>query len=656
MFAVLEIESDPLSWYKFPEAVHEWLEAVGGFAILGLVIWFIFRLVNPPPASEKKSGLSATSWLIWSTILAVGIALLPIVLAIIWDVFSLNDPNQPRPAKVSWTRHLNLPFISSGSSSGPGAVVRKEYSYFLYYVVGSWAIAAVLIPFLRGLGRLRFRRIWGLAKLSFKEAIRRRVLWAFSALLVVFMFASWYLSNKPEDQVRGYVEVVSFVTQWLLVITAGLLASFSIPNDMKYQTIHTIVTKPVERFEIVLGRILGFTFLMSLVLVVMTLLSLVYVARGVTPEAAEESFKARIPVYGDLSVQSIKEGRLQDSGKSVGREYSYRSYISGGDPQEKATWVFRNFPSDFEIRPTVRCEFGFDIFRTSKGQFENQGVHCKFTFMTWKCPAAEDPREESRLAQEFKQSGSSDQVMRQFARDKGFYELGGVEVVDYHTLAINVPGELFADLAEWKKQKTTTPPLTIVVRLEDLSQLLGVAKYDLYLVNDEGENGFYQNYLKGAVGTWYSLCLIIVLGVTFSTYLSGIISWAVTMVLYLGGVFVAFVRDVASGSTTGGGPFESIVRISQSKNIISPLDESMASVKLALWSDKVMIFILRRILNLLPDLSRFDLTDYVAQGFDISIFFREDSLALRTLLLVGYLLPWAVLAFYLIRSREVATT
>ena len=69
-----------------------------------------------------------------------------------------------------------------------------------------------------------------------------------------------------------------------------------------------------------------------------------------------------------------------------------------------------------------------------------------------------------------------------------------------------------------------------------------------------------------------------------------------------------------------------------------------------------MIFILRRILNLLPDLSRFDLTDYVAQGFDISIFFREDSLALRTLLLVGYLLPWAVLAFYLIRSREVATT
>jgi len=657
MFAVMEIEGDPLSWYKFPGAVHEWLEAAGGFAILGLILWGIFRLVNPPPASEKKTGMSPTYWVIWSTVLAVGIGLLPVILSIIWDGLSLNDPAQPRTPKTSWTRHLSLPFNSTVSLTAAGASSgRRGYSYFLYYVAGSWALAAVLLPFLVGIARLRFRRIWGLANLSFKEAIRRRVLWAFSALLIVFMFASWYLPSKPEDQVRAYVGVVSFVTTWLLVITAGLLASFSIPNDMKYQTIHTIVTKPVERFEIVLGRILGFTMLMSLVLVVMTLLSLVYVARGVTPEAAQESFKARVPVYGDLKVQTVRGGIVIDAGKSVGREYAYRTYISGGDPQEKATWIFRNIPSDITSRPTVPCEFGFDIFRTSKGKFENKGVQCKFTFMNWKCPAVEDPREEAKLAQEFKQAGGAEEVTRQFAREKGFYEQGGVEVVDYHTLAINVPGDLFADLAEWRKQKSNTPPLTIVVRLEDLSQLLGVAKYDLYLLEDEAPRSFWQNFLKGAFGTWFNLCLVIVLGVTFSTYLSGIISWVLTMVLYVGGVFLDFVRDVASGSTAGGGPMESFVRITQGTNIVSPLDETAASVKLALGADQVMIFILRRILNLIPDLGRYDLTDYVAQGFDISIFFREDSLALRMLLLVAYLLPWAVLAFYLIRSREIAST
>ena len=655
MFAVLEMEGDPLSWYKVPEAVHEWLEAVGGFAILGLVIWFIFRLVTPPPPSVRKTGLSPASWIIWSTVLAVVVASLPIVLTIIWDGLGLTDPSQPRPAKASWTRHLKLPFTSTSPGSAlPLLGLRRDYAYFLYYAASSWAIAAVMLPFLMGLTRLRFRRIWGLAKLSFKEAIRRRVLWAFSALLVVFLFASWYLPSKLEDQVRGYVGVVSFVITWLLVITAGLLASFSIPNDMKYQTIHTIVTKPVERFEIVLGRFLGFTMLMTLVLAVMTLLSLIYVARGVAPEAREESFKARVPEYGDLKVQAVKDGRVQESGKSVGREWSYRQYISGGDPNEKASWVFRNLPADFANKPTVRCEFGFDIFRTSKGKFENKGVQCKFTFMTWKCPAALDSREEPKLSQEFTQTGGAQDITRQFAREKGFYELGGVEVVDYHTIAIDVPGELFADLAEWRKQKSDAPPLTIVVRLEDLSQLLGVAKYDLYLLEDEGRNNFWENFFKGATGIWFNLVLVVVLGVTLSTYLSGIISWLLTMVLYVGGIFVAFVKDIASGTTTGGGPLEAFVRINSGTNLIAPLDDTAASVRLALGADKVVIWLLRRVLNLLPDLGRLDMTDYVAQGFDISIFFRDNSLALRAALLVAYLLPWAVLAYYLMRSREIA--
>jgi ABC-type transport system involved in multi-copper enzyme maturation permease subunit len=549
-------------------------------------------------------------------------------------------------------RHFKLPFTSTAGFDWPAL-------YFIYYLVSSWAIALILLPFFVGLARLRIRRIWGIAKLSFKEAIRRRVLWAFTAFLLVFLFASWFLPYKPEDQVRGYVGVVSFVITWLLVITASLLACFSIPTDLKQQTMHTVITKPVERYEIVLGRFLGFTLLMSIVLVVMTALSFVYISREVVPEAREESFKARVPIFGELKVQARKEGRLQEGGKSVGREWDYRQYISGGDREEKAAWIFQDLPSDFSKRDKVRCEFSFDIFRTAKGQFENKGVQCSFTFMNWKCPTA--PATESQLSQELTQKQTQpgvnpEEVAKEFARVNGFYELRGVEVVDYHTLAIDVPGELFQGLADWKKQKTESPglPLTLVVRLEDLSQLLGVAKYDLYLLEDEGRNNFWENFFKGAIGIWFNLVVVVVLGVTLSTYLSGIISWLLTMVLYLGGIFVAFVKDIASGTTSGGGPLEAFVRINQEKNLIVPLDESAASVRLALGADKVVIWLLRRILNLLPDLERLDMTDYVAQGFDISIFFRDNSLALRAALLIAYLLPWAVLAYYLMRSREIA--
>jgi hypothetical protein len=46
------------------------------------------------------------------------------------------------------------------------------------------------------------------------------------------------------------------------------------------------------------------------------------------------------------------------------------------------------------------------------------------------------------------------------------------------------------------------------------------------------------------------------------------------------------------------------------------------------------------------------LTSYVAEGFNIP---WGDVLFLDTFLpLVGYLLPWAILAFYLMKFREVA--
>ena len=55
---------------------------------------------------------------------------------------------------------------------------------------------------------------------------------------------------------------------------------------------------------------------------------------------------------------------------------------------------------------------------------------------------------------------------------------------------------------------------------------------------------------------------------------------------------------------------------------------------------------------MLPDVDRYDLTGYVADGFNIPM----GQLAMNLLLLAGYLLPWAVLAYYLLKWREVASS
>src|SRR5207248_10860804 len=129
------------------------------------------------------------------------------------------------------------------------------YEGVLLFTGGLLALVVVLVPFLLNVLALRWRRIFALAGLCFKEALRRRVLWAFSALVLVFLFGSWFVASasKPEDQLRSYVQLVYWAMTPLLLFTSVLLAAFSIPADIRQQTIHTVLTKPVQRFEVYLG-------------------------------------------------------------------------------------------------------------------------------------------------------------------------------------------------------------------------------------------------------------------------------------------------------------------------------------------------------------------------------------------------------------------
>ena len=102
--------------------------------------------------------------------------------------------------------------------------------------------------------RLSARRIWALARVALKEAIRSRVVLIFSLMAVIFLFADWFVPYKAEHQLRNYVRAIYWSMPPLFLLTAGLLGAFSIPNDLRSQAMFTIVTKPVERMEIVLAR------------------------------------------------------------------------------------------------------------------------------------------------------------------------------------------------------------------------------------------------------------------------------------------------------------------------------------------------------------------------------------------------------------------
>jgi hypothetical protein len=666
IFASLVVEQEPVHWQDLPGQLELGVQNAGGFAAVALVIYCVYLFFQGPSVARLP-------WSWWQRLLLrLGI----IGMVVGYGAFAALKLPELLGKLVASAEGQPVAATSFGSPAWPS---------FALTFGGACALFVLALPFLSDLPLWRGRRIWALARLSFKEAIRRRVLWVFSALLLVFLFGNWFIDYKPENQVRNYVRLTYWAMSPLLLVTAGLVAAFSIPADVRNQTMHTIVTKPVERFEIVLGRFLGYMILMTLVLAVMTSISLLYLFREIDPDAKKESMHARVPLYGRLGFAS----REQDfKGSDVGREWDYRKYIAGGSrSSQRAIWTYTDLPRELASRPdgSVRCEFSFDIFRTLKGE-EGKGVRVSFQFVTRQAARPKttggwevDPKRKAEFDQEYQQEmrkpdANPEQISRLLAEKHGLYEVLSKEIADYHTEFISLPAALFQNaLATEHKPEASAksgasasalsgktgpssvptggedPQLIVLVKCEDGGQYLGVARHDFYLLAADGD--FKWNFFKGAAGLWLRLCLVTGLAVALSTYLSGVISAMTTFFLYAGGGFKDFVQSLAEGKNIGGGPAESFRRLINRESLVTQLEQTPAG-RLAQGTDMVYRWILSRVLDILPDVNRLDWTDYVSEGFNIGTI---DMALLHVLLVAIYLLPWMLLAYYMMKSREIAS-
>ncbi len=718
LFASLVYDRMPLTWQQLPDALCVWLQNAGGVAAFGILLVLLARIMQRD-AGEKN---------LWN--LPGGLQVVAGYLAYIFAIPAIAYTIVVVGWLGAWfgfqSAYMVLPCANPAAPFTPGD--------WLLTVGGAVSLMIAVTPIAIDLGtRISFGRIWAIARLSWKEAIRGRVVWVFGAMALVFLFADWFVSSKPEDQLRAYVRVVYWTISPLFLLTAGILGSFSIPNDVKNNSIHTIVTKPVEKFEIVLGRFLGYGGILTIGLFVVASLSLLYVLRGVNEEAAKESFKARVPIYATkLHFEGTKDAQRAES---VGREWGYRSYITGrtynrhDTLRQYAIWDYAEIPSDLADgeRP-VLFEFAFDIFRLSKGE-EGHGVNCTFTFADrnitsgaleavtsaaskelakrgaarrkdldkvrqtvsaitadrsdsnqaeaeQKIQAAADaiPETDERFkaaVQGFGKAYVSAATDAQRARllaevtEQATYALDRAiavefhvfqarsEVTDQHTQTSAIaPGVLKILGADERNRDDPAAPALRVFMSVDMAreaQMVGVSHQDFYLMNYEMP--FWLNFLKGVVGLWCTFMLVLGVSLACSTYLSSVISLLGTMFLFISGLFVDYLKEIADKKVDGGGPLESALRIGGHMPIAVKLDDSPTKT-LVDAIDGFFSWWIGRVMNLIPNVNRHDLVQYVANGFDISVL---DVLLLDNVLpLAGYLIPWAIVAYYLMKYREIA--
>lgn len=527
------------------------------------------------------------------------------------------------------------------------------------------------------------RRVWALARLAIQESLRRRVWVVLVMFALILAFAGWFLDPTSLDPGRLYLDFVMNATSLLVLALALFLSVFSLPADMKNRTIYTIVTKPVRRSEIVLGRMVGFSLVGTVLLGLMCAASYMFVMRslnhahevdpdsletlvkdtkggksgrtslvqghrheltvdaeghgstdvkhghwhevlpstrsksGYTLGPPEGIFVARVPRYGALKFKD----RWGQPGKgiSVGKEWTYRSFIEGGT-LAAASWTFEDitpdqFPDGLPVEMTIR------VFRSWKGKIE-EGILGSLVVRNPKT-----------------------------GRTSGLRTFRCKDVqIDHQDIPLKLPDaanpsgpplELFKDLV--------TPDGKVEILLQCLAptQYFGVAKADLYLKARDAS--FELNFLKGYLGIWFQLLLVTGLGVLFSTFLSGPVAMLATLGSIVLGFFSKYVADLAGGVIQGGGPLESIVRIKDQMNMTLPLEEGLVrDVVQAL--DKPLLAMMEGLAYLLPDFHRFANADHVAYGFDIPY----DSMLVQGSLAAGYLVAAAVIGTFILKTREVA--
>ncbi len=462
------------------------------------------------------------------------------------------------------------------------------------------------------LARFSPKRVFALARLAVQESVRRRVWVALVVFGVILLFAGWFLEPSGDqadrlsnsDPGKLYINFVLTGTTFLVMLLALFLSAFSLPTDIKNHTIYTIVTKPVRTGEIVLGRILGFTVIGTVMLAVMGAASYLFVGRMLdhTHELTAADLREIPPDPGmpmggkegrtALSHNHFHEVTLDAQGNGVtdvrqGHFHRVHAETKDGQtryivgppedqlvarvpiPVEKKEdfrfldrsgvqgpginigkeWAYRKFLDGGSPMAAIWTFSGITKERFAKGLPLEMNLR---VFRTYKGEIADEKKGNRTV-------GILGSIRLQNPDQPRLKSIGTPftakdQVIDKHfippVLDREVDGQykpvgLFKDsivgAPASESLVTDDGRVDVVLQCLSPSQYLGVANADVYLKLQDGS--FAWNFCKGYVSIWLQMLLVIGFGVMFSTFLGGPIAMLATAAM---GMLGFFTEDVGN--------------------------------------------------------------------------------------------------------------
>ncbi len=192
--------------------------------------------------------------------------------------------------------------------------------------------------------------IWAVAINTIKQALRVKVAAVFLILLLVLLPVLGF-SATGDGTLKGRLQTfVSYglsLTSILLCLLTIIISIYSVTSDIEQRQIYTVITKPIRRFQFLLGKLLGVVLLDVILLSLFA--AIIYTITIYTPQffnateneriqANNEFFTARaalaVPPV-DVS-QEVKERYEQlERSRELPDDISYKEIIAGLTAQQQ---------------------------------------------------------------------------------------------------------------------------------------------------------------------------------------------------------------------------------------------------------------------------------------------------------------------------------
>ncbi len=206
------------------------------------------------------------------------------------------------------------------------------------------------------------RQIFVIAKQTFKEAVRNKILFVFIILSLITICCSVFMPVVGDGREKvKIVESMCFRSiTFFGTLSAILLSASSIPTDIDNKVLCTVTTKPVQRTNIILGKIIGFIYIIGVLLLIMGSVSYAFIRFTAVKQGDQGSNEL-------LTREKYDPYELQITGKSANKSGNL-SWIGGGG-RGASVWKFKGLNSkEKQGYLEIRANFLIESTRKSTGE------------------------------------------------------------------------------------------------------------------------------------------------------------------------------------------------------------------------------------------------------------------------------------------------